>query len=227
MKSAAGSVARAAKSKFGKKPQSKALSTVVRSGGVGRRKLAVSGTKVVGGGDKALAKNLAKIGAVGVGAHATGVAVAGRAAAKAGKRGHDAADQAGALGFLCVHHAAREDHVHGLGLAHGAGQALRAARVGDDAQLDFRLAEFGVVGGNDEVAHHRQLAAAAQREAADGGNHGLANAADGFSVAGDEVTLVGINKAQLLHGRNVRGTSTSSTPSSTTSAWSPRPSSCA
>ena len=66
------------------------------------------------------------------------------------------------------------------------------------------LAEFGVVGGNDEVAHHRQLAAAAQRKAADGGNHGLANAADGFPVAGDEVALVGINKAQLLHGRNVR-----------------------
>ena len=82
VKSAAVSAARAAKSKFGKKAPSKALSTAVRSGGVGRRKLAVSGTKVVGGGNKALAKNLAKIGAVGVGAHATGV-VAGRAAAKA------------------------------------------------------------------------------------------------------------------------------------------------
>lgn len=82
VKSAAGSAARAAKSKFGKKAPSKALSTAVRSGGVGRRKLAVSGTKVVGSGNKALAKNLAKIGAVGVGAHATGV-VAGRAAAKA------------------------------------------------------------------------------------------------------------------------------------------------
>ena len=82
VKSAAGSAARAAKSKFGKKAPSKALSTVVRSGGAGRRKLAVSGTKVVGGGNKTLAKNLAKIGAVGVGAHATGV-VAGRAAAKA------------------------------------------------------------------------------------------------------------------------------------------------
>ena len=78
VKSAAGSAARAAKSKFGKKPSSKALSTAVRSGGAGRRKLAVSGTKVVGRGDK----TLAKIGAVGVGAHATGV-VAGRAAAKA------------------------------------------------------------------------------------------------------------------------------------------------
>ena len=82
IKSTAGSTARAAKSKFGKKAPSKALSTAVRSGGAGRRKLAVSGTKVVGGGNKTLAKNLAKIGAVGVGAHATGV-VAGRAAAKA------------------------------------------------------------------------------------------------------------------------------------------------
>lgn len=82
VKSAAGSAARAAKSKFGKKAPSKALSTAVRSGGAGRRKLAVSGTKVVRRGDKTLAKNLAKIGAVGVGAHATGV-VAGRAAAKA------------------------------------------------------------------------------------------------------------------------------------------------
>ncbi len=82
VKSAAGSAARAAKSKFGKKPPSKALSTAVRSGGAGRRKLAVSGTKVVGRGDKTLVKNLAKIGAVGAGAHATGV-VAGRAAAKA------------------------------------------------------------------------------------------------------------------------------------------------
>lgn len=82
VKSAAGSAARAAKSKFGKKAPSKALSTAVRSGGASKRKLAVSGTKIVGGGNKTLAKNLAKIGAVGVGAHATGV-VAGRAAAKA------------------------------------------------------------------------------------------------------------------------------------------------
>lgn len=82
VKSAAGMASRSVKSKVGKKAPSKALSTAVRSGGAGRRKLAVSGTKVVGSGNKALAKNLAKIGAVGVGAHATGV-VAGRAAAKA------------------------------------------------------------------------------------------------------------------------------------------------
>nr|DAO08362.1 MAG TPA: Structural protein [Caudoviricetes sp.] len=82
VKAAAGSTARAVKPKFSKKPPSKALSTAVRSGGAGRRKLAVSGTKVVGGGDKALAKNLAKIAAVGAGANAAGV-VAGRTAAKA------------------------------------------------------------------------------------------------------------------------------------------------
>lgn len=91
VKSAAGSAARAAKSKFGKKAPGKALSTAVRSGGAGRRKLAVSGTKVVGG-NKTLAKNLAKIGAVGVGAHATGV-VAGRAAAKAAGKKLESSDK--------------------------------------------------------------------------------------------------------------------------------------
>ena len=85
VKSAAGSAARSAKSKFGKKPPSKALSTAVRSGGVGRRKLSVSGTKVVGGGSETLAKNLAKIGAAGVVANAAGV-VAGRTAANAVNR---------------------------------------------------------------------------------------------------------------------------------------------
>lgn len=85
VKAAAGSAARATKSKFGKKAPSKALSTAVRSGGVGARKLAVSRTKVAGGGSKALAKNLAKITAVGAGANAAGV-VAGRSAANAVNR---------------------------------------------------------------------------------------------------------------------------------------------
>lgn len=85
VKSAAGSAARAAKSKFGKKAPTKALSTAVRSGGAGRRKLATTGTKVASGGNKVLAKNLAKIGAVGVGANAAGV-VAGRTAANAVNR---------------------------------------------------------------------------------------------------------------------------------------------
>lgn len=90
VKSAAGMVARsaksaagAAKSKVGKKAPGKALSThVVQPGkGVGYRKLATSGTKVVRGQGDA-AKKLAKVAAAGVGVQA-GVNVAGAAGARA------------------------------------------------------------------------------------------------------------------------------------------------
>ena len=90
VKSAAGMAARsaksaagAAKSKVGKKTPGKALSThVVRPGkGVGYRKLATSGTKVVRGQGDA-AKKLAKIAVAGVGVQAAGT-VAGAAEARA------------------------------------------------------------------------------------------------------------------------------------------------
>lgn len=90
VKSAAGMAARsaksaagAAKSKVGKKAPGKALSThVVQPGkGVGYRKLATSGTKVVRGKGDA-AKKLAKVAAAGVGVQA-GVTVAGAAGARA------------------------------------------------------------------------------------------------------------------------------------------------
>lgn len=83
VKSAAGMAARSAKSKVGKKAPGKALSThVVQPGkGVGYRKLATSGTKVVRGQGDA-AKKLAKIAAAGVGVQA-GVNVAGAAGARA------------------------------------------------------------------------------------------------------------------------------------------------
>lgn len=77
VKSAAGMAARSAKSKLGKKTPGKALSThVVQPGkGVGYRKLATTGTKVIGGKGDA-AKKLAKVAAAGVGVQA-GVNVAG------------------------------------------------------------------------------------------------------------------------------------------------------
>ena len=90
VKSAAGMAARsaksaagAAKSKVGKKAPGKALSThVVQPGkGVGYRKLATSGTKVVRGQGDA-AKKLAKIAVAGVGVKAAGT-VAGAAGARA------------------------------------------------------------------------------------------------------------------------------------------------
>ena len=83
VKSAAGMAARSAKSKLDKKAPGKALSThVVQPGkGVGYRKLATSGTKVVRGQGDA-AKKLAKIAAAGVGVQAAGN-VAGAAGARA------------------------------------------------------------------------------------------------------------------------------------------------
>lgn len=83
VKSAAGMAARSAKSKVGKKAPGKALSThVVQPGkGVGYRKLATTGTKVVRGQGDA-AKKLAKIAVAGVGVQAAGN-VAGAAGARA------------------------------------------------------------------------------------------------------------------------------------------------
>ena len=57
-------------------------------------------------------------------------------------------------------------------------RALPIARVrrcvppapGHDAELDLGLAELGVLAGDDHVARHRQLAAAAERKAADRGD---------------------------------------------------------
>ena len=82
VKSAAGKAASAAKSAVGKKTPGKALSThVVQPGkGVGYRKLATSGTKVVRNGDAV--KKLAKVAAAGVGVQA-GANVAGAAGARA------------------------------------------------------------------------------------------------------------------------------------------------
>ncbi len=111
---------------------------------------------------------------------------------------HDARDEAGALGFGGVHHAAGQHHLHRLGLADEAGQALRAAGAGDDAELDLRLAELRRVGGEDEVAHHRQFAAAAQREAGDRRDHRLARARD-VLPARDEVAEEDVGEGLVLH----------------------------
>ena len=92
--------------------------------------------------------------------------------------GDDPGDEAGALGFLGAHHPAGQAHLHRLGLADRAGQALRSAHAGRDAELDLGLAEFGAVGGDDEIGHHRHLAAAAERIAGDRGDPRLAGRGD-------------------------------------------------
>ena len=65
------------------------------------------------------------------------------------------------------------------------------------------LAELRRVGGDDEVAHHRQLAAAAQRETSHCRDHRLAHLAHGFPVARDEVGAVRVHEGLVGHRRDV------------------------
>ena len=95
-----------------------------------------------------------------------------------GRSWDDARDEAAAFGFLGPHHSAGQAHLHGFRLADGAGQPLRAAHAGGDTQLDFGLAELGVVACDDKVGHHRDLAPAAKCKAIDGGNPGFARGRD-------------------------------------------------
>src|SRR3546814_14627103 len=52
---------------------------------------------------------------------------------------HHPRDKARAFGLFGVHHPAGEAHFHRLRLADRAGEALRAAHAGGDAELDFEI----------------------------------------------------------------------------------------
>ena len=88
--------------------------------------------------------------------------------------------------------------IHRLGLADRAGETLRAADARNDAELDFRLAEFGIVGGDDHVALHGELAAAAERETRDCGDHRLAHRGGAIPIGG-EVAQIGIGEGLFRH----------------------------
>ena len=74
---------------------------------------------------------------------------------------------------------ARQQHLERAALPHQSRQPLAAGIAGNDAEVDLGLAEARGVGGNAQRARHRQLAAAAQREAVDGRDHRLAEVVDG------------------------------------------------
>ena len=101
------------------------------------------------------------------------------------RRRHHAGDEARALGFLRVHHAAGEAEVHRLGLADGACEALRSADARNDAELDFGLAEFRIVRRNDQIALHRKLASAAKRETGNRRDHRLSRVRGAVPVGGE------------------------------------------
>jgi hypothetical protein len=117
--------------------------------------------------------------------------------------GHHARDQAITVGLLCVQHAGRQAHVHGLGFAHGTWQALRAACAGQHGQLDFGQGKLRRLGGDHDVAGQCQFAAAAHGIPRHGRDHRLAHLAYGFPVAGDEAALEHVHVGPVGHHGNV------------------------
>src|SRR3546814_14884224 len=73
----------------------------------------------------------------------------------------------------------------------GAGQPLRPAHPRGDAELDLGLAELRGIGGQDEIGHHRKLAAAAQRKARDCRDPRLAGGGDPGRPSGEEILKEG------------------------------------
>ncbi len=71
-----------------------------------------------------------------------------------------------------------QNHLQRPAFPNEARQALRAAKTGDDAELDFRLTEPGILRGQPQGAGQRDFAAAAEGEAVDGRNDGLAEVLD-------------------------------------------------
>ena len=98
-------------------------------------------------------------------------------------------DEADAEGFLCRDDFAGEQQLERGAAAGEAGEALGAAVAGHQAELDFGLAEAGGVRGEAEGAGHGEFAAAAEGEAVDAGEDGLATslneAEDGLAAQGE------------------------------------------
>src|SRR4029079_4290437 len=83
---------------------------------------------------------------------------------------NDARDEPEVARFFGAEHPTAEDHVHRHRLADGTRQTLRASRAGHDSEVDLELPELGGLPRDDQVARHRELAAAAETEARHGRN---------------------------------------------------------
>ncbi len=76
---------------------------------------------------------------------------------------------------------------------------MSSADAGDRAERDFRLAELGGIGGDDDVAHHGEFATAAEGVAADGGNGRLAAGGQAAAADAGEVGIEHVDEALRLH----------------------------
>ena len=93
-------------------------------------------------------------------------------------RRHDAIDEADAQRVVRRDGIAGEQQLERAPAADEPRQALRSGVAGNQPEVDFGLSELRGVGREAHRAGHRQLAAAAEREPVDGGNHRLAEVLD-------------------------------------------------
>ncbi len=114
----------------------------------------------------------------------------------------DLVDQAQLQRGRGVEALAGEHELHRSLLAEHPRQALGATAAGDDSEVDLRLAELGALGGDDHVAGERQLAAAAQRVAGDGGDHRRLDRGEAAPEGGGRVAQR-LGEAALRHRLDV------------------------
>ena len=125
-----------------------------------------------------------------------------RASVSEGRGRHDAVDEADAMRFDGGNLLARQQQLQRATSADEARQALRGGVAGDQPEVDLRLPEPGRVRSDPQRARHRQLAAAAERVAVDGGDHGLAHLLDEIehvlAAPGVIAAAVGRQRRQLV-----------------------------
>lgn len=107
--------------------------------------------------------------------------------------------KAPSLGVRTRERLAGQDQLHGLGLPDGPRQPLASTGPGDGAELDLRLPKVGALGAVEDVAHHGQLAPAAQGVTGHGGNDGLLDPRREVGPRLDEGAGVGLGKGEGLH----------------------------
>src|SRR5207253_6108551 len=101
--------------------------------------------------------------------------------------------------------AAGEDQLLRDAEAADAGEPLRAAPAGDDAEVDLGLAEPRVARGVTQVATERELAAAAQREAVDRRDRRLGHLLEqARRLVAERAPLLRLAGAEAAHVLDVR-----------------------
>ncbi len=100
--------------------------------------------------------------------------------------------------------APQQAQLQGGGAAAQAQQALAAAEAGDQAEVDFRLADLGGIRGDAQVAGHRQFQATAQCETIHACDDRLGHAFDlAHQRLAQQREITSLNGAESVHFRDV------------------------